>query len=181
MKKKILVLMSSPRKGGNCDTLSDAFIKGASESGHESEKVYLKDVNILPCLGCSACQNNGGNCIRKDDMASIYEKMKEADVIVYASPVYFYTWNGIMKMMIDRTYAIEKILTNKTFYLISAGQAPEEKYMQTMINSFRQYINCFRQSGNQEGGYVFGYQTDKPKDVLNTPAMDNAYQMGKNV
>lgn len=178
MTKKVLVLMGSPRKHGNCDRLSDAFIKGVKEKGAETEKIYLKDRDIKDCLGCCACRKNGGVCVQKDEMQEIYEKMKEAEVIVFAAPVYFYTWNALMKRMLDRTIAAEAALTGKTFYLISAGQAPEEKYMTTMIDSFRKYIGCFRGEGNREGGYVFGYGTDCPGDVEGTEAMEKAYQMG---
>lgn len=181
MSKKVLVLMGSPRKHGNCDRLSDEFIRGAEEKGCQTEKIYLREKNIKDCLGCCACQKNGGVCVQKDDMQEIYEKMKEADVIALASPVYFYTWTALMKRAIDRTIAVEASLTNKTFYLISAGQAPDEQYMATMIDSFHQYIGCFRGEGNRVGGYVFGYGTDKPGDVEGSEAMDRAYLLGHGI
>jgi multimeric flavodoxin WrbA len=181
MAKNVLVLIGSPRKGGNTDHLGNEFIRGTQEAGHDTEKIYLKDKKIGGCLGCFACQRNGGRCVQKDDMDELYEKIKAADVIVFASPVYFYTWTAQMKAVIDRTVALESGLANKTFYLISTGQAPEEKYMTIMIDSFRKYIGCFRAGGNQEGGYVFGYGTDKPGDVAGTPAMEQAYLMGKKI
>jgi Multimeric flavodoxin WrbA len=181
MRRKVLILMGSPRKGGNTDHLSDEFIRGVQEAGHDPEKIYLKDKKIGGCLGCFACQRKGGRCVQKDEMSELYEKMKAADVIVFASPVYFYTWNAQMKTVIDRTIALELVLTNKTFYMISTGQAPEEQYMTTMIDSFHKYISCFRAGGNQEGGYVFGYGTNKPGDVVGTPAMEQAYLMGRKV
>jgi len=181
MLKTVLVLMGSPRKHGNCDRLSDEFIRGAEEIGCQTEKIYLRGKNIKDCIGCCACQKNGGICVQKDDMQEIYEKMKSTDVIVFAAPVYFYTWNALMKRTIDRTIAVEADLTNKAFYLISAGQAPSEEYMETMIDSFRKYISCFRGEGNREGGYVFGYGTDKPGDVEGTEAMESAYKMGLSV
>lgn len=70
-------------------------------------------------MGCGACQKNSGICIQKDDMSEIYDAMKKADVIVLASPVYFYTWTSLMKRMIDRTFAVEMILKNKKFYLLA--------------------------------------------------------------
>lgn len=181
MEKKVLVLMGSPRKCGNCDRLSDAFIKGAVEKGAQAEKIYLKETDIKNCLGCCACRGNDGVCVQKDEMQEIYEKMKAADVIAFAAPVYFYTWNALMKRALDRTIAIEASLRDKTFYLISAGQAPEEKYMTTMTDSFRKYIGCFRGEGNREGGHVFGYGTDRPGDVEGTEAMERAYEMGRSV
>jgi multimeric flavodoxin WrbA len=181
MAKEILILMGSPHKGGNTDRLCDEFIRGALESGHHADKVYLKDKVIGGCLGCFACQHNSGRCVQKDDMVEIYEKMKSVDAIAFASPVYFYSWTSLMKTAIDRTVAIEATLNNKAFYLISAGAAPDEQYMDTMLDSFRKYIDCFRAGGNREGGYVFGYGADKPGDIAGTPAMERAHTMGREV
>lgn len=89
--KKVIILMSSPRKKGNTDRLSDAFMNGAISVGHQVEKIYVHNQNIKPCLGCCSCQNNGGNCVQQDNMDTIYIKMKKADILVFASPVYFYT------------------------------------------------------------------------------------------
>ena len=94
-------------------------------------------------------------------MTEVYEAMKNADSIVLASPVYYYTWTSLMKRMIDRTFALQSALENKKFYLISAGTAPEEKYMQTMINSFSQYVSCFAEKGNKEAElFLLMEQTD---------------------
>jgi multimeric flavodoxin WrbA len=179
MGKTVLILMASPRKGGNTDLLCDEFIRGAQDAGHDTEKICLKDKRIGDCLGCFACQRNKGQCMQKDEMGELYEKINAADVIALASPVYFYTWNARIKTVIDRTVAVETKLTGKTFYLISVGQAPEEQYMTTMIDCFRKYIGCFRAGGNREGGYVFGYGVDKPGDVIGNPAMEQAYLLGQ--
>ena len=141
MSKQILIVKGSPRKNGNTSAVADAFAKGASESGNTVTEVVLKDKTIGDCMGCGACKGNGGICVQKDDMTEIYEAMKSADVIALASPVYFYTWTSLMKRMIDRTFALVPLLENKKFYLLSAGAATEEKYMQTMIDSFRQYVS----------------------------------------
>ena len=132
-------------------------------------------------MGCGVCQGNGGICVQKDDMTEIYEAMKKADVIVMASPVYYYTWTSLMKRMIDRTFALGAELKNKKYYLLSAGAAPEEAYMQTMIDSFRLYVSCFRAGGNEEGGILFAYGTNGPSDAKEMPVLEEAYQMGKAV
>ena len=180
MGKDILIVKGSPRKSGNTSAMADAFAKGAADSGNTVTEFILKDKTIGDCLGCGVCQGNGGICVQKDDMTEIYEAMKKADAIVLASPVYFYTWTSLMKRMIDRTFAVEPFLTDKKFYLLSAGAAPEEKYMQTMIDSFRQYISCFVAGGIEEGGILFAYGTNGPSDVKTMSALDEAYQMGKN-
>ncbi len=179
MSKNVLVLMGSPRKRGNTDRLADEFIRGAQEVGHQVEKIDLKDRKVNGCLGCGACQRNGGSCVQKDDMVEIYEKWLAADVVVLASPVYFYTWSAQMKAALDRTFAIEQAVKDTTFYLISAAAAPTEDYMGLMLESFRKYVLCFRAGGNQEGGYVFGLGTNAPGDVAGSDAMTKAYEMGR--
>ena len=75
MSKKILILEGSPRKNGNTDLMAQEFAVGATEAGHKVEKIYIKDKTIKGCLGCGACQRNGGSCVQKDDMTEIYEKI----------------------------------------------------------------------------------------------------------
>lgn len=179
MNKQILVIKGSPRKNGNTSAMADAFIKGADENGNIITEVVLRDKTIGDCMGCGVCQENGGICVQKDDMTEIYDAMKKADIIVLASPVYFYTWTSLMKRMIDRTFAVDSILKNKKFYLFSAGAAPEEKYMQTMIDSFRQYISCFRAGGNEEGGIFFAYGTNGPSDAKTMDILDDVYKEGR--
>lgn len=178
-KKKILILSSSARKGGNTDLLCDEFIRGAESKGHVVERLHVAFMQVKGCLGCRACQGNGGICIQKDDMVSIYEKMKEADVIVYASPVYFYSFNAQLKAVMDRTFAIERIISDKTVYLIATGAAPEEKYMSLIIDHFRKYISCFQ--GLHIGGIIIGCGTTEKGDILSSLTMQKAFEAGKNL
>ena len=92
--KKVLILSSSPRRGGNSDTLCNRFMVGAQEKGHNVEKITLADKNIGYCTGCGACYGGAGPCPQKDDAAGVIGKMVEADVIVMATPVYFYAMSA---------------------------------------------------------------------------------------
>lgn len=177
---QVLILMSSPRKNGNTDQLSDAFIKSASEKGYSIEKIYVKNLEIKTCLGCNACQKIG-QCVLKDDMQDVYKKMLEAEVIVFASPVYFYTFNGAMKVLIDRTFAIEKTIHDKDFYLLSTGLAPTEDYFRIIKETFEKYIQCFRAGGNKIVGHVFGCSTGNKDDIKKTDALDQAYKLAKEI
>lgn len=119
MNKKVLILSSSPRRNGNSDLLCDSFAKGAKEVGSSVEKIFLKDLNINYCTGCGVCNNNGyRGCSQKDDMEPILAKMIDADVIVMATPVYFYAMCGQMKTLIDRCCAKYTKIINKDFYFI---------------------------------------------------------------
>lgn len=177
MSKNIVILLGSTRKNGNTELLTNEFMRGAAESGNHVDKILLRELNINHCIGCGACQKNDGHCFRKDDMQQIYDAMLQADVIVFASPVYFYSWTTLIKSVIDRTFAIEKSLTHKKFYLISVGAALEEKYMQTMLDFYHQYIGCFRCDGNEDGDYIIGYETNMPGDIKDSPAMAQAYKI----
>ena len=115
MKKRILLLSSSPRRHGNSDRLCDEFLRGAREAGHDAEKISLRDCRIGYCTGCGVCYDTR-TCPQRDDAAQIVGKMIAADVIVLATPVYFYTMSAQMKTLIDRCCARYTEMTGKEFY-----------------------------------------------------------------
>ena len=137
MSKKVLMLSSSPRQGGNSDVLCDEFMKGALEVGNEVEKIFLKDKRINYCTGCSVCSMYGKPCPQKDDAAEVVEKMIAADVIVMATPVYFYTMCAQMKTLIDRCCARYLEIKDKEFYFIVAAAESEIRMMERTIDGFR--------------------------------------------
>lgn len=104
MSKHILILSGSPRKNGNSDLLCESFRKGALEAGHQVEKIRVAEKNIGFCRGCYACKDTG-ICAVRDDMAGVLQKIIDADVLVLASPVYFYSIDAQLKAVIDRTVA----------------------------------------------------------------------------
>ena len=101
MNKKVLIISSSPRKGGNSETLAAAFAKGAREAGNQVETVYLREKQVGFCKGCFACLKLG-HCVIQDDAVEIAAKMHNADVLVFATPVYYYCVSGQLKTMLDR-------------------------------------------------------------------------------
>ena len=103
---KILILNGSPRKNGKTASLINAFTEGAESSGNEVKELYLQGMNIGGCLACEGCQRNGGTCVQKDDMQIVREDFLWADVIVFASPQYWGTITGQLKIVIDRLYAV---------------------------------------------------------------------------
>lgn len=181
MEKKILVLEGSPRKQSNTAALSDRFVAGAEESGHQVKRIFLRERQINGCRACGACHSNGGSCVQKDDMKQVYDAIAEADVIVLSSPVYFYSWTAQMKAALDRMFALETSLSNKTFYLITTGEAPDKTYMENMVNSFRLFVGCFRAEGIQIGGEIIGAGATTPDEIRHSQAAEKAYQMGKTV
>ncbi len=175
--KKILILSSSPRKGGNSDSLCGQFMKGAKEAGNDVEKIRIAEKKINYCFGCYACKS--GTCIQKDDAREVLDKMMAADVIVLATPVYFYSVCAQLKALIDRSVVIYPRLTNKTFYFIVTMADTNEKMLTGTIETLRGFLACY--DGSVEAGIVRGVGAYEKGEILNTPAWDEAYQMGKNV
>ncbi|WP_418375056.1 flavodoxin family protein [Agathobaculum sp.] len=179
MSKKVLILSGSPRKGGNSDILCDEFARGAQEAGNEVEKIRVASKKIHPCSACYYCRDHGGVCVHKDDMASILQKMIDADVLVLASPVYFYSINAQLKAVIDRTVARWLEVKNKEFYYIVTMADEAKTSADTTLACFRGYADCVE--GAVEKGVIIGSGVYEPGNVKNTPAMERAYKMGKNV
>ncbi len=179
MSKKVLIFSGSPRKSGNSDLLCDQFMRGAKEAGHEAEKIFLRDKRINHCLACGACQSDGGKCVQKDDMAEVLDKMIAADVIVMATPVYFYTMNGQMKTLIDRTYARYTRISGKEMYFIMAAATGSKQALERTLEGFRGFTSCL--SGAREQGVIYGTGVFDKGDVKGSKAMTQAYEMGKNV
>lgn len=179
MCKKILILSGSPRTGGNSDILCDEFQRGAEERGHYVEKIRVASKDVHPCIACYHCRENGGECVFKDDMAEILQKMIEADVLVLASPVYFYSIDAQLKAVIDRTVARWLEVKNKEFYYIVTMADEEASSADTTLACFRGYADCV--TGAVEKGVIIGSGVYEPGTVKQTPAMEKAYEMGKNV
>lgn len=120
--KNILIISSSPRRNGNSQLLCNQFKKGAEDKGYHVDMIRIMDQNIGFCRACDGCMRNGGTCILRDDMANILNLYQKADVLVLATPVYFYGISAQMKTFIDRTYPIWQHLGKKdVYYIISAG------------------------------------------------------------
>jgi len=179
LNKNVLIISGSPRRQGNSDLLCDQFMLGAKEVGNQVEKIFLRKKKINFCLGCGTCQDNGGICVQKDDMAEILEKMIAADVIVMATPVYFYTMNGQMKTLIDRTVSRCRQITNKEMYFIIAAADPRQEAMERTIEGFRGFTSCT--SGAIEKGIIYGTGAWEIGAIKGSQAIKQAYEMGKTV
>ena len=103
-KREILVLAGSPRINGNSDMLADAFIEGAQNAGHSVTKIYAAAHKVNGCLGCNKCWSDGTHCVQKDDMVKIYPAFEKASVLVFATPLYYYSWSAQIKSVLDRTF-----------------------------------------------------------------------------
>ena len=177
MTKNILILSASARSKGNSSLLAQEFVRGAQEGKATCEIINLAKSNLACCLGCGACKSNAGTCIQNDDLESIRNKMTNADVIVLASPIYFYSMAGQMKTLLDRTYGFYPELAGKTFCFIISCGAPSADYAETMIASLRGYTRCVPDSS--EGGIVLGMGAMGIGEVTGTAATLEAFALGE--
>lgn len=178
MGKKVLILSGSPRKGGNSDLLCDEFARGAAEAGHTVEKICIAEKNVGYCRACYACRESG-QCIIRDDMAEILQKMIDADVLVLASPVYFYSVDAQLKAVIDRTVARWLEVRDKEFYYIVTAADAEKSSAETTLACFRGYADCVE--GAKEMGVLYGMGVYEMGEIRHHPAMQEAYRMGKSI
>jgi multimeric flavodoxin WrbA len=177
--KKVLILSASPREGGNSDTLCDEFARGAVENGNRAEKIRLTDKTIGYCVACYACKETH-KCAQEDDMAGILEKMVNADVIVLATPVYFYTMCAQMKTLIDRTLPRYTEIMDKDFYFIATMADTDNSAMDRTFDGLRGFsAECLR--GAREKGVIYGSGAWQLGDIRHTAAMKQAYEMGRAV
>ena len=176
---KVLILSGRPRKGGNSDLLCDEFMRGAIESGHHVEKIRVADKKVASCRACYYCRATEGECVIEDDMKDILQKMIDADVIVLASPVYFYSIDAQLKAVIDRTVARWLEVKDKEFYYIMTAADDTKAAMETTLACFRGYAACV--NGAKERGIVYGTGVYEKGKIIGTPAFTQAYEMGKSV
>ena len=132
--KRILILNGSPRKQGKTASLVKAFTEGAQKTGNEVREMYIDGMRIRSCKACEACSRNGGFCSQKDDMEQIYEAYLWADVIMFASPMYWGTISGQLKVVVDRLYAIQ----NRIGYDDISKQYKETAFIMTARAGFYQ-------------------------------------------
>lgn len=179
MSKKILIISTSPRKGGNSDTLAGEFARGAREAGNQVEKIELYDKTIGFCRGCLACQKTM-RCVIRDDADTIAQKMLTADVIVFATPIYYYEMSGQMKTMLDRANPLYPAdYAFRDIYLLAAAADADQSAMDGAVKGLEGWIACFEKA--RLAGTVFGGGADAIGTIQGSPALKDAYEMGRQV
>ena len=175
----ILILSGSPRKNGNTDLLVEAFSKGASEK-HHVEVVSVHDFKVNPCMGCNACFTSEGNvCIQKDDMSLIYGKLANADMLVIASPVYFYGLSAQLKAVIDRCHnPIRDTFHIKKAALLLVGAASLPELFDSILTQYQLCLNFFH---IEDAGHVLVRSAKEKGGVRDTKALEEAEELGKKV
>lgn len=176
MSKKILVISTSLRKDSNSQALAEAFAKGAESAGNEAELISLRGKQISFCRGCFACLKRG-RCVIEDDAPAIVEKMHGAQVLAFATPIYYYEMSGQMKTLLDRAnslfdgdYAFTQV------YLLAAAAEDEEQTPRRAISGLEGWVECFPRAAL--AGTVFAGGLNGEGEIAGHPALKKAYDMG---
>lgn len=179
MSKNVLVISTSIRPNSNSEMLANAFADGARTSGNDVEVVSLKDKTIGFCKGCLACQRLG-RCVIKDDANEITEKMLSADVIVWATPIYYYEMCGQMKTMIDRANSLySRDYQFRDVYLLAAAAEDEAYVDEGAVKGLQGWIDCYEQA--RFAGKLFAGGYTAPKDIEGSEKLKEAFEMGKTI
>lgn len=178
MNKKVIIISSTPRKNGNSQILSEAFEKGAKESGNKVELISLRENKINYCLACYGCSKTK-RCVQNDGMNEILDKIVEADVLVLSTPIYMYDVCGQLKTFIDRIFPKYTEIKNKEIYFIATCAEDENEPISYAIQTINGLIECLEDV--ELKGVVYGKNLDNIGDAENSKAYNEAYEMGKNI
>jgi multimeric flavodoxin WrbA len=183
--KKILVLMGSPRKNGNSAILAKEAIAGAKAAGAKVESYYLHGMKIHPCTACDACRRKKRqDCILKDDMFPLYSKLREAEAIVIATPVYWFTVSAQTKLFMDRWYALGGEdgypFKGKKFGILLT-YADEDPFRSGAVNALRTFQDAIGYVGAEIAGLVYGSAWKAGEIKKNKALLKKAYQLGKDL
>lgn len=177
MSKKVLIISTSLRKGSNSEALAREFAKGAERAGNTVEMVSLADKTIGFCTGCLACQKTK-RCIIRDDADLIVQKMLTAEVITFATPVYFYEMSGQMKTLLDRSNPLfPSDYAFRDIYLLATAAEDEESAMDGAVNGLTGWIDCFEKVSLK--GVVRGVGVTDPGEIEGNLVLRESYELGK--
>ena len=179
MSKRVVILSSSPRRGGNSELLAEAFARGAQEAGNQVETVYLREKQYGFCRGCLACQKLG-HCVIRDDAVEVAARMHDADVLVFATPVYYYSVSGQLKTMLDRAnplYGTDYAFTKA--YLLATAAEDGTETVEGTVRAVQGWVDCFGRC--KLAGTVFAGGVTDAGDIAGHPALEKAHQMGKEI
>ncbi len=190
--KKILVVMGGGRPKGNTAQLVDAFMKGAEEAGHSVEKVSLMKTEVRGCLGCNACRY-GKPCVQKDGFNGLVPKIKGADLVVFASPLYFWTISSKLKAFIERFYCIAEEDSDPPYGRYERYPVKDSALLMTSADeffwTFEQAVSYYQFAvvnyiGFRDRGMLLaggcGDTNGKPQ-IDKTGYLQEAYEFGKNI
>ena len=177
--KKILIVSASPRVNSNSEALAQAFARGAQDAGHETELISLRGKTVQFCRGCFVCQEKL-RCVIRDDADAICQKALYADVLVFATPIYYYEMSGQLKTLLDRLNPLfPSDYAFRDVFLLTAAAEDEESVPQRAVSGVEGWIACFAQA--RLAGTVFMGGVTAAGENPQHPALEQAYRMGNSL
>lgn len=178
--KKVLIITTSLRNGSNSACLAEEFERGAKNAGNETERISLAGKKIGFCTGCLSCQKTQ-KCVINDDARVIAQKVKDADVLVFATPVYYYGMSGQMKTLLDRLNPLfPSDYRFREVYLIATAADADERAVDGTQTGIEGWISCFEKA--KLCGVARGVGlTDAGEALTDAFAREKAFEMGRNV
>jgi multimeric flavodoxin WrbA len=177
--KKILIVSASPRKNSNSEALALAFAEGAKAAGHEVDFVSLRGKTVNFCRGCFVCQEKL-RCVIRDDADEICQKALHADVLVFATPIYYYEMSGQLKTLLDRLNPLfPSAYAFRDVYLLTAAAEDEEHVPQRAVSGLEGWVECFERA--RLAGDVFMGGVTAAGENPEHPAIEQAFRMGKSI
>lgn len=174
--KHVLIISSSLRAHSNSDALAAAFAEGAAAAGHAVETISLKGKEIRFCTACYACQKTG-RCVASDDAPAIISKIQSADVVAFATPIYFYEMSGQLKTLLDRTVSIySEPYKFRDIYLLATAAEEEAETPERAFNGLRGWVDCFEHA--RVAGQVFAGGVYEQHSIAGHTALETARRMG---
>ncbi len=177
--KKVVVISTSLRPGSNSQAMAEQFAAGAKAAGHAVELISLRGKEIKFCIGCLSCQKTGA-CVFKDDVPAIMDSVLEADVVCWATPIYYYEMSGQMKTLIDRMNAMyPKDYRFRDIYLLTTAAEDEESTPKRAEGGLQGWIDCYAKCSLK--GHLFGGGVNDAGDINGNAKLQEAFEMGKNI
>jgi multimeric flavodoxin WrbA len=195
---KIIIIEASPRKDGNSTILAREVASGARRFGAEVDIVHLHGMDIRACNACDGCQESlKKDCIIDDDMRALYSRLRAADVVVYATPIYWFTVSGQIKLFMDRCYALTYLGTlpgedGKPVYTVETDLGGKrfgivltygdvDPFASGAVNALRTFQDMARYVGSEIVGYVYGSALGPGEVAKNKALMQQAFELGRNL
>ncbi len=176
----ILVISTSLRPRSNSDILTERLVAGARDAGHQVEEISLKGKELKYCIGCLACQKTQ-RCVQKDDALWIADKMKDADTLVFSTPIYYYEMSGQMKTPLDRMNPLySSDYRFRRVYMLSVAAEDETYTPEKAVSGLEGWVDCFEKA-KLCGSLFVGGLNGPGEASANAEALEKAYQFGKNL
>ena len=175
---KVIVISTSLRAKSNSDILTEQLIAGAKDAGHEVEHISLKGKKIGFCIGCLACQKTQ-QCVLKDDAKEIAEKVKNADTLVFATPIYYYEMSGQMKTLLDRLNPLyPSDYRFRNVYMLMTAAEDEAFVCEKAVSGLEGWIDCFGKA-EFKGSLFCGGINDMGEAAEKNEELKEAYKFGE--